>query len=100
MGPKFTRSDRKACEDRFAGQKTMMAAETRRFDFENGRSVEPKDTFMLCGRILDTGLYWFCYPGKLKMIVEQFSNDWRIEVIMRLRRLVVGLEVSRQFFNQ
>ena len=48
----------------------MMAAETRRFDFENGRSVEPNDTFMLCGRILDTGLYWFYYPGKLKMIVE------------------------------
>ena len=78
----------------------MMAAETRRFDFENGRSVEPNDTFMLCGRILDTGLYWFYYPGKLKMIVEQFSNDWRIEVIMRLRRLVIGLKISCQFFNQ
>ena len=39
----------------------MMAAETRRFDFENGRSVQPNDTCMLCGRISDASLYSFCY---------------------------------------
>ena len=39
----------------------MMAAETRRFDFENGRSVQPNNTSMLCGHLSDSGLYSFCY---------------------------------------
>lgn len=43
-----------------AGRKAMMAAETRRFDFENGRSVQSNNSCMLCGRISDTGLYSFC----------------------------------------
>ena len=45
----------------------MIAAETRRFDFENGRSVQPNDTYMLSVRILDTGLYSFCY-GRIAVI--------------------------------
>ena len=39
----------------------MMVADTQRFDFENGRSVQPNNPCMLCGRISDTGLYSFCY---------------------------------------
>ena len=39
----------------------MMVADTRRFGFENGRSVQPNNPCMLCGRISDTGLYSFCY---------------------------------------
>ena len=39
----------------------MMAAETRRFDFENGRSVQSNNTSMLYGRISYTGLYSFRY---------------------------------------
>ena len=39
----------------------MSVADTPRFDFENGRSVQPKNPCMLCGRISDTGLYSFCY---------------------------------------
>ena len=39
----------------------MMAAEKRRFDFENGRSFQANNTSMLCGCISDTGLYSFCY---------------------------------------
>ena len=57
----------------------MMAAETRRVDFENGRSVLPNNTCMLCGRISDSGLYWFCYrrvAGTLRMIIVGLrSND-------------------------
>ena len=58
MGPQ---SDRKACWDHLAGQKAMMVTETRQFDFENGRSVQPNNPCMLYGRISDTGLYSFCY---------------------------------------
>ena len=39
----------------------MMVVDTRQFDFENGRSVQPNNPCMLCGRISDTGLYSFCY---------------------------------------
>jgi len=28
--------------------KTMMAAETRRFDFENGRSIQPNNKYTVC----------------------------------------------------
>ena len=51
MGPE---GDRKACWDRLAGQK-------RRFDFENGRSVQPNDPSMPCDRLMDPFLYSFCY---------------------------------------
>ena len=46
----------------------MMVAETRRFDFENSRSVKPNNTCMLCGRISDTGLYSFCYRRILHVL--------------------------------
>ena len=39
----------------------MMVADTRRFDFENGRSVQPNDPSMLCDRFMDPFLYSFCY---------------------------------------
>ena len=39
----------------------MTAVETRRFDFENGRSVHLNNTRIICGRISDAGLYSFCY---------------------------------------
>ena len=47
--------------------KTMTVAETRRFDFENGRSIKPNNPYILCGRISDTGLYSFCYRRILYM---------------------------------
>ena len=39
----------------------MMVADTRRFDFENGHSLQPNNPCMLCGPISDTGLYSFSY---------------------------------------
>ena len=56
----------------------MMAAETRRVDFENGRSVQPNNTCMLCGRISDSGLYWFSYrrvAGTLRMIIVGLRSN-------------------------
>ena len=40
--------------DRLAGQK-------RRFEFENGRSVQPNDPSMLCDPLMDPFFYSFCY---------------------------------------
>ena len=56
----------------------MMGAETRPFDFCNGRSVQPNNTWMLCGRISDTGLYSFCYRQIVtssRVMIGQFAAD-------------------------
>ena len=77
MGPQ---SDRKACWDRLAGQKTMMVADTRRFDFENGRSVQANNPCVLCGRISDTGLYSFCYR-RISLTSEKFYSHITARVV-------------------
>ena len=45
----------------FGWTKNNDGAETQRFDFDSDRSVQPNNTYMLCGRISDTALYSFCY---------------------------------------
>ena len=62
MGPKYTqKAIAKHPRIVWLDKKTMMAAEKRRFDFENSSSVQANNTNMLCGCISDTGLYSFCY---------------------------------------
>ena len=45
----------------FGWTKNNDGAETLRFDYESGRSVQSNNTYMLSGRISDTALYSFRY---------------------------------------
>ena len=59
----------------------MMVADTRRFDFENGRSVQPNNPSMLCGRISDTGLYSFSYQRMGMGPLLKTVFNWSLAVV-------------------
>lgn len=54
-----------------------MAAETRRFEFENGRSVQLNNTCMLCGPISVTGLHSFCCR---RIVIKYFEHFFPLTV--------------------
>ena len=70
----------------------MMVADKRRFDFENGRSVQPNNPCMLCGRISDTGLYSFCYRRMLNLHAKTLTD-----LIKRTPEIRKHLARKRQF---
>lgn len=79
-----------------AGRKAIMTAETRRFDFENGRSVLSNNSCMLCGRISDTGLYSFCEWRIQNLISYKINSCQSGRVYVKLTYVY---SISHSFLN-